>query len=122
MLIWLPTKCSGGIGAQIASFQKQDHKTNSSITALRKIMWWENFLFELPMTLFVLFFFFKVISLSHSHQIFLLFKGSQSVIYFHHESLGIPWGICIPLNYGKLQYLTIFHSQICQFHIFNQIW
>lgn len=92
-----------GIWAQIDSFQKQDYKTNSSITAPGKIMWWENFVFEFPMPLFVLFFlFFKVISLSHSHQIFLLFKGSKSDIYFHHESLGIPCGIYIWLNYGKL--------------------
>lgn len=92
-----------GIWAQIDSFQKQDYKTNSSISALRKVMWWENFVFELPMPLFVLFFlFFKVISLSHSHQIFFLSKGSKSIIYFHHESLGIPCGNCIWLNYGKL--------------------
>lgn len=102
MLIWLATKCSVVIGAQTDSFQKQDYKTNSSITALREIMWWENFVFEFPIPLFVLFFFFKVISLSHSHQIFRLFKSSKSVIYFHHESLGIPCGICIWLNPEKL--------------------
>lgn len=103
MLIQLSTKHSVVIGAQIDSFQKQDYKRNSSITALRKITWQENFVFEFPIPLFVLFFFFfKVISLSHSHKIFLLFKGSKSVIYFHHESLGSPCGICILLNYGKL--------------------
>ena len=74
MFMWLSTKCSVVIGAQTDSFQKQDYKTNSSTTALRKIIWWENFEFSMP--LFVLFFFFfKVVFLPHSHQIIFLFEG-----------------------------------------------
>lgn len=118
MFIWLSTKWPVVIKSQIDSFQKQDYKMSSLVTARHNWPQENSEVRELRVSHALIFAFliFKS-NFSLFHQIFLLCKGSKSVIYFSSELPNPPSDICIRLNHKKKKWPIFDHFALMEMSV-----